>query len=79
MNFGYRRGETPGKHCVDCKDRYPGCHDKCEKYQQALKEWIEYKKEIDSKRNAETQFRLYHGERVRITIEKTKHARPKIK
>ena len=24
--------------CKDCKDRYIGCHDRCEKYQQFKKE-----------------------------------------
>ena len=25
--------------CKDCKDRYPACHDKCEKYKESLKEY----------------------------------------
>lgn len=29
--------------CKDCKKRYPGCHDHCEKYQAAKKEWETFK------------------------------------
>ena len=25
--------------CKDCPNRYPGCHDKCEKYQKEKAEW----------------------------------------
>ena len=28
--------------CLNCKDRYPGCHDKCEDYKQAKKKRISY-------------------------------------
>lgn len=29
--------------CKDCKERYLGCHDKCEKYQKQSKEYKERK------------------------------------
>ena len=32
--------------CKFCEDRYPGCHDHCETYQDALKEWREYNDKI---------------------------------
>lgn len=28
-------GGEVGFHCKECTDRYPGCHDKCEKYLEA--------------------------------------------
>jgi hypothetical protein len=30
--------------CKDCPNRYPGCHDKCEKYQREKAEWEAEKK-----------------------------------
>lgn len=30
--------------CLDCPDRYPACHDHCEKYQAALAEWLDKKR-----------------------------------
>ena len=42
------------RHCKDCTDRYPGCHDHCEKYKEdqaeydkikaAMKDEMDYKK-----------------------------------
>ena len=31
------------KSCLDCPDRYAGCHSKCEKYQQERNEYKEQK------------------------------------
>lgn len=40
--------------CKDCPDRYPGCHDHCEKYIKASKEWQDYKNMIyEGKRASE--------------------------
>lgn len=35
--------------CINCEERYPACHDSCDRY----KEW---KKEIDRKRLARQDF-----------------------
>ena len=32
--------------CKFCEDRYPGCHDHCEKYQTARKELDDYNAQI---------------------------------
>ena len=43
--------------CVDdCKDRFPGCHSKCEKYQKALEEHRAKKKLIYDHMDKETAF-----------------------
>ena len=43
--------------CRDCKDRYPACHDYCEKYQAAAKEWEKHKAHVKAERFDE--FYLY--------------------
>ena len=40
------RGARIGGCCKDCADRYPACHDSCETYQDALREWKEYKNKV---------------------------------
>ena len=32
--------------CRDCKERYPACHDYCEKYLDANDEWQEHRKQV---------------------------------
>lgn len=32
--------------CKDCQSRYPGCHDKCEKYQEEKKKYEEAKEQL---------------------------------
>lgn len=39
-NFGRGITET----CYQCEDRYPACHDHCEKYITAKREWFEKQK-----------------------------------
>lgn len=34
--------------CRYCKDRYPACHDYCDTYQNALKEWQTFKEKVNS-------------------------------
>lgn len=41
--------------CKDCKDRYIGCHDRCEKYQQ-------FKKRNDELREKERREKLINFE-----------------
>ena len=33
--------------CKGCTDRYPGCHDKCEKYRESLKKYRALDREAD--------------------------------
>ena len=50
MGFSVR----PGKYsCRLCEERYPGCHDKCEKYQTELKSW---KDEQEKVRKAKSKY-----------------------
>lgn len=39
-----------GNTCKDCTDRHLACHDTCEKYQDALAEWNEYKETIKQRK-----------------------------
>lgn len=39
-------GSTIGGCCRDCQDRYPACHDYCERYQDARSEWIDHKRKV---------------------------------
>ena len=36
---------VPGCECKDCDDRYPGCHDKCDRY-------AEYRKKVEKANKA---------------------------
>lgn len=38
----FNRTERPniGKYCIDCKERYPTCQDKCEKIKKAREEHL---------------------------------------
>ena len=36
--------------CLNCQDRYLGCHDHCEKYQDASEQWRTLKQQIKSER-----------------------------
>lgn len=47
--------------CKDCKDRYPACHDHCEKYQNALAEWKEKKQSI---KHNKRMYRQYDGFKI---------------
>ena len=42
--------------CHKCTDRYPACHDHCEKYQQELQEHIAEYRMIKDKRKEEVEF-----------------------
>lgn len=41
MRDGFTSMFEDGKSCKECTERYVGCHDKCEIYQNALKKWRE--------------------------------------
>lgn len=32
--------------CLDCQERYPGCHDHCERYQDASEKWRAFKQQV---------------------------------
>jgi hypothetical protein len=40
------RGARISACCKGCEERYQACHDYCDKYQNALNEWKEYKDKI---------------------------------
>ena len=45
--------------CLDCTDRYPGCHDAYEKYQGAKKEWNERRDRIREEKEKSKLFAEY--------------------
>lgn len=51
-----------GTSCHECPDRYPACHDKCEKYQQARAEWLEFKKNV---RKNKRLYKDYDGFKIK--------------
>ena len=42
----WTREKRIGSCCKDCKERYPACHDTCDKYKEALDEWTAYKRMV---------------------------------
>ena len=55
--MGFRDYHTGiGGTCLNCQDRYPACHDSCEKYQSARKAWDERQEII---REAKRERRIY--------------------
>lgn len=54
-----------GTACYECPDRHPACHDTCPKYQQALAEWMEFKR--NAKHNKQMH-QLYDKYRVEAYI-----------
>ena len=65
-NFGRGITET----CHHCEDRYPACHDHCEKYLSAKEQWNERQKET---RRAKKEFFIsyqHHIEAIRKTKKK---------
>lgn len=51
--------------CRDCQDRYPACHDYCETYQDALKDYREKAKAIREKKAKEYEIRKFEVDSVR--------------
>lgn len=55
--MGYRDYQTGiGGTCRDCEDRYPACHDSCEKYRKASADWQKRKDKI---RKAKKEAQMY--------------------
>lgn len=48
--------------CKNCKDRYVGCHSKCEKY----KEYAAECEVIREKRRKESDERMFFGETLKV-------------
>lgn len=50
------RSSKVGSYCRDCTERYPACHDTCEKYNNLKNEWDAHKEFI---REAKKNNKLY--------------------
>lgn len=48
----------------DCKDRHPGCHGSCEKYQSAKQRYLDQQSEIARKRHHQAE--LYGAKKEAI-------------
>lgn len=46
----------PQAPCKDCKDRYLGCHDRCEKYKTFREDVFEWGKQLNSIKYTEAYF-----------------------
>ena len=59
-----------GKHCKDCKERYIGCHGKCEKYlglvRQKNKETLEAMERARADRQMDSYFKEDKERRRRV-------------
>ena len=44
-------GANTGTSCLDCKERYLGCHDHCERYLKEKAERLEKNRELKKKRS----------------------------
>ena len=53
--------------CFECQDRYPACHDTCEKYVEAKAEYEERKAKVKTERDKYKEIDLYHLQAVRRT------------
>ncbi len=62
--MGFRQATISGC-CKDCKDRHMACHDSCEKYQDALAEWLERKRRIKAEKRKESEMREYNINQVK--------------
>lgn len=50
--------------CKDCQDRHPACHDHCERYKEAKKQWDERKEVIKAARDKAREIDLYQKSAV---------------
>lgn len=48
--------------CKNCTERYPACHDKCEKYLKEKRDYENYKKELHKKRLEDSSFIVKEGD-----------------
>ena len=52
--------------CLNCTERYPACHDHCEKYQTALREHLETRKKRNKEMSGEYDIiRLYSDRKAK--------------
>lgn len=63
-----------GKYCKDCKERYPACHDHCEKYKEALQEHKDRLQTINEKKDKDRDYYGFKRNNIRATIKKTEGA-----
>ena len=62
---GFRiNGKQIGACCRDCKDKFPACHDVCEKFQKAQSEWEEKKKQIEDAKKEHKVYDDYHYQSI---------------
>ena len=59
--------------CRECEERYPGCHDHCEKYQQALKEWEDFKTHV--RKEKQDEFNHYRVSVIRAEMKRRSYGR----
>lgn len=58
---GFRiNGKDVGSCCRECNDKFPACHDVCEKFQKAQAEWEQKKKQIEDAKRASKAYDDYH-------------------
>ena len=60
----------PSIECKDCTKRHLACHDTCENYQHAIKEWIEWGRTVKAAKRKDKAIRSYE---VEVTIRNAKH------
>lgn len=51
---------------MNCTDRYPGCHDQCEKYKEAVATEKARRQKISDMRKVEAQYLGYKSEKRRF-------------
>lgn len=56
--------------CQDCKQRYPGCHGKCEAYLENKAKWEAEKEKIREQKLKERDIDNYHTAAVRRSIKR---------
>lgn len=67
-NNGFNRSSTKiGFFCKNCTDRYLGCHDHCEKYQNQVKERNEHREQIAKAKAVDVDYQSFKVERIRAT------------
>ena len=64
-----------GECCLNCKTRYPACHDTCEKYKDAKRVWEEKKRSIKRVRD---QYKDYDDFKITNVCKTRKHARGQV-
>lgn len=58
------RDHKVGYCCYQCEDRYPACHDSCEKYKESKAEWLKKQAFIREAKKEDRLFNNYHIGRV---------------